>query len=69
MVWHARLALLKGGIMARFGAGILVEVATKLVRGVIPSACLMSGFGLLALAANAMVLMLLWRHRVDDLDM
>ena len=68
-VWHARVALLKGGIMALFGAGILVEVATKLVRGVIPSAGLMSGFGLLALAANATVLMLLWRHRADDLNM
>ncbi len=55
--------------MALFGAGILVEVATKLVRGVIPSAGLMSGFGLLALAANATVLMLLWRHRADDLNM
>jgi Co/Zn/Cd efflux system component len=39
------------------------------VRGVIPSATLMSGFGLLALAANAGVLMLLWRHRADDLNM
>jgi Co/Zn/Cd efflux system component len=68
-VWQTRVVRLKGGIMAAFGAGILVEVATKLVRGVIPSAALMSGFGLLALAANTGVLMLLWRHRADDLNM
>jgi hypothetical protein len=41
-VWHARAALLKGGIMAAFGAGVLVEVGTKLARGV-TSADLMSG--------------------------
>lgn len=67
--WQARAALLKGTIMAAFGAGILVEVGTKLVRGVTPSAELMSGVGLLALAANASVLGFLWRHRADDLNM
>jgi Co/Zn/Cd efflux system component len=68
-VWQARAALLKGGIMAAFGAGVLVEVGTKLARGVTPSADLMSGAGLLALVANASVLALLWRHRADDLNM
>ncbi|MGH7307442.1 MAG: cation transporter [Candidatus Rokuibacteriota bacterium] len=68
-VWQARAALLKGGIMAAFGAGILVEVGIKLARGVTPSAGLMSGVGLLALAANASVLFFLWRHRADDVNM
>lgn len=67
--WQARAALLKGGIMAAFGAGILVEVGTKLARGVTPSADVMSGVGLLALAANASVLAMLWRHRADDINM
>ena len=67
--WQARAALLKGGIMAAFGVGILVEVGTKLARGVTPSADLMSGVGLLALAANASVLLFLWRHRADDINM
>jgi hypothetical protein len=31
-VWQARGALLKGGIMAAFGAGVLVEVAVKLAN-------------------------------------
>lgn len=67
--WQARAALLKGLIMAAFALGVLVEVGTKLVRGVIPSADLMSGVGLLALAANASVLVFLWRHRADDINM
>jgi Co/Zn/Cd efflux system component len=68
-IWQARSALLKGALMGVFGAGILAEAGTKLVRGVVPGAALMSGIGLLALAANAVVLGLLWRHRADDLNM
>ena len=41
----------------------------KLARGVTPSADVMSGIGLLALAANAVVLAFLWRRRADDLNM
>lgn len=66
---QARAALLKGGIMGAFGAGVLVEVGTKLARGVTPTADLMAGVGLLALAANASVLFFLWRHRADDVNM
>ena len=69
VTWQARAALLKGGVMAAFGAGILVEVGAKLTRGVSPSADLMSGVGLLALVANGAVLAFLWRHRADDLNM
>jgi cation diffusion facilitator family transporter len=68
-VWQSRAALLKGGIMAMFGALVLVEAAAKLFRGITPSADLMSGIGLLALVANLAVLLLLWRHRADDLNM
>jgi Co/Zn/Cd efflux system component len=67
--WQARAALLKGGIMLAFGAAVLGEVATKLGRGVVPGAEVMSGIGVLALAANASVLLLLRRHRTDDLNM
>lgn len=67
--WQTRAALLKGGLMALLGGGILVEVMGKLARGVTPDAGLMSGIGVLALAANASVLLLLWRRRTDDLNM
>jgi len=68
-LWQARVALGKGLLMAAFGAGVLVEVATKLQRGLLPAAEVMGWVGLLALGANAACLALLWRHRADDLNM
>jgi len=67
--WQARAALLKGGIMAAFGAGVLAEVVVKIARGLVPSADLMIGIGCLAFAANGAVLIFLWRHRGDDINM
>ena len=67
--WQARGALLKGAIMAAFAAGIALEVALKLARGVTPNAELMTATALIALAANGSVLAFLWRHRADDLNM
>lgn len=51
-LWQARSALLKGLIMAAFGAGVLVEIALKMVRGVVPTADLMGGVGAIALVAE-----------------
>ena len=67
--WQARGALLKGGIMAIFGAGVLLEVVAKLARGLTPEASIMWVAALVALAANGSVLGLLWRHRGDDVNM
>jgi Co/Zn/Cd efflux system component len=67
--WQARAALLKGGIMAAFGLAIVVEVMVKLARGLAPQADVMWGVGCLALAANTSVLVFLWRHRADDINM
>lgn len=68
-VWRVRAALLKGLIMAALGIGIVVEVVTKLARGLSPDGDIMWGMGLVALAANGSVLVLLWRHRADDINM
>ena len=67
--WQARGALLKGTIMAAFAAGIAVEIAVKLTRGVTPDGDVMSLVGTVALLANAVALICLWRHRSDDLNM
>lgn len=69
VLWQARVALAKGLIMAAFGIGVLAEVGAKLSRGLMPAADVMGSIGLLALAANAVCLALLWRHRADDLNM
>lgn len=68
-LWQARVSLGKGLLMAAFGIGVLVEVGAKLSRGLMPAADVMGSIGLLALGANALCLVLLWRHRADDLNM
>jgi Co/Zn/Cd efflux system component len=68
-VWQARAALLKGLIMAAFGVGVLVQVVAKILAGLVPSAEIMGGIGLLALAANGVCLALLWPRRADDINM
>jgi Co/Zn/Cd efflux system component len=68
-VWQARGALLKGAIMAAFGAGVLAEVAVKVIEGAVPVAETMGAIGALALAANVVCLTLLWPRRADDVNM
>lgn len=68
-LWQARSALLKGVIMAVFGVGVLAEVLHKLTKGVVPAWDVMSLVGVIALAANVFCLVLLSRHRTDDINM
>jgi Co/Zn/Cd efflux system component len=68
-VWAARAALLKGLVMAAFGAGVLLEVGGKLAQGRVPDPHTMGMVGAVALTANVAVLGLLWRHRGDDVNM
>ena len=68
-IWQTRAALLKGLIMAAFGIGVLAQVVVKLLAGVVPSAEVMGGIGVLAIAANGVCLALLWRRRTDDINM
>ena len=68
-VWQARGALLKGAIMAVFAAGVLGEVALKLIGGAVPVARTMGAIGALALVANVVCLALLWPRRTDDVNM
>jgi Co/Zn/Cd efflux system component len=68
-VWQARAALLKGTIMAAFGLGVLAEVTLKVIRGVVPAADVIGAVGVVALVANVLCLVLLARHRNDDINM
>ncbi len=67
--WRARSALLKGGIMAVFGLGVLGQAIYKLHVPETPEAGLMGLTALVALAANGVCLYLLTRHRADDINM
>jgi Co/Zn/Cd efflux system component len=65
----AKAALLKGGIMATFGLFVLGQVVFKVVFPQVPVFEAIGAIGLLALAANSLCLVLLWRHRADDINM
>lgn len=67
--WRARAALAKGLVMAAFGLGVLVEAALSLHAGVPPLVPAMAAIGTLALLANSVCFLLLWRHRSDDINL
>ncbi|MCS4505136.1 Zinc transporter ZitB [wastewater metagenome] len=67
--WKAASAGLKGGIMAAFGIAVLLEAGAKALWGVAPASGLMAGIGVLVLLANAACLVVLTRHRGDDVNM
>lgn len=67
--WRAGAALSKGLVMAAFGIGVVIEAGLKLTTGVVPAEGMMGLFGAMALVANVSCLVLLLRHRSDDLNM
>lgn len=69
MVWRSRVALMKGLVMAAFGLGVLAEAILRVRAGLLPLAPAMAAIGTVALAANALCFLLLWRHRADDINL
>ena len=67
--WKAGSALLKGSIMAAFGLFVLGHVVYKVINPEVPHFETIGVVGALALAANAICLALLWRHRGEDVNM
>jgi cation diffusion facilitator family transporter len=67
--WQAGAALTKGGFMLVFGLGVLAEAAWKLAHPVLPQVGTMGVVGSLALVANLICAVLLFRHRADNLNM
>jgi Co/Zn/Cd efflux system component len=61
--------LAKGSMMLLFGGVVVIEALRKAWLGVVPAAEWMGGIGLLALTANAVCFVLIYRHRSDDLNM
>jgi Co/Zn/Cd efflux system component len=62
-------ALFKGGIMAVFGLFVLGQAVYRIVFPQVPVFEAIGAIGLLALAANSICFVLLWRHRADDINM
>ena len=64
--WRASAALLKGATMGLFGLGVVGYTAWRMATVTVPTAEVMGGVGLLALAANVISAALLFRHRAGD---
>ena len=65
----ARIALFKGGLIFVAACVVVAQIVHRLVSPVLPSYEVMSIFSLAGLAANAVCLALLWRHRQEDINM
>jgi Co/Zn/Cd efflux system component len=66
---QAGAALLKGVIMFAFAIAVFARAVYQFVAGGAPTAEIMGVIGLVALAANLVCLLLLTRHREDNLNM
>ena len=66
---QAGAALLKGVIMFGFAIAVFARAVYQFVAGAAPTAEIMGVVGLLALVANLICLLLLTRHRQDNLNM
>ena len=67
--WKARGALVKGLIMFLLGVFVLGQTISHAFSGVVPAAGGMGAVAFAALAANALCLFLLYKHKGDDLNM
>jgi cation diffusion facilitator family transporter len=65
----SRVALLKGVLILGAGIAVMAQVVYKALHPVIPIYEVMGATSLLALAANATCLAMLWRHRHEDVNM
>ena len=67
--WLSRVALLKGLAMSGYGVAVLAYAGWRAWLGVPPEAITMGVVGLLALAVNASVAVMLYRFREGDANM
>lgn len=65
----ARVALFKGGLIFLAACAVIVQIVAKLISPTTPIFEVMGIFSLLGLAANSFCLFILWRHRLEDVNM
>jgi Co/Zn/Cd efflux system component len=65
----ARVALFKGGLIFLAALGVAAQITYRLFVPSMPVFEVMGVFSLLGLAANTLCLVLLWRHRQEDVNM
>ncbi|MCK9606405.1 MAG: cation transporter [Methylomonas sp.] len=65
----AKVALFKGTLIFLAALAVGAQIVSKLIAPTVPIFEIMGVFSLIGLAANALCLFLLWRHRQDDVNM
>lgn len=65
----AKVALFKGGLILLAVIAVAAQVIYKLFVPSVPLFEIMGIFSILGLVANSLCLMLLWRHRNEDVNM
>ena len=65
----AKVALFKGGLILLAALVVAAQVIYKLFVPAVPVFEIMGAFSLLGLIANSICLLLLWRHRHEDVNM
>ncbi len=65
----ARVALFKGTLIFLAALAVAAQIISKLIAPTVPIFEIMCAFSLIGLAANALCLFLLWRHRQEDVNM
>lgn len=68
-LWRSRVAWFKGWSMIAFGIAVTVKALWNLHASAVPEALSMGAIGLLALAANVGVALLLYAYRSGDANM
>ena len=69
LAWRARAALVKGATLVLLGVWVLASSLWALWIGTSPEPIAMGAIGVLALAANAFVALILYRFRTGDANM
>jgi Co/Zn/Cd efflux system component len=69
MLWRGRAAMVKGVTMTLFGFAVLGRAIWVAQSGITPEPFTMGAIGLLALVANAVVAITLFKFRAGDSDM
>jgi Co/Zn/Cd efflux system component len=69
LTWRARAALLKGLTLVVLGLWVIGETAWHVAYGGLPEASMMGLIGVLALLANGVVALMLFRFRASEANM
>ncbi len=68
-LWNVRAGFFKGLVMAMFGFFVLGQAVYRAISGTVPFSLTVTGIGLMALFANAICMLFLFKYRETDINM